>query len=144
MDRFNRVFQKTTENTTGQLYVEMSRLVRIYAANILTINSVGDNLKDLDFSDDNLLEKEDLGIDTNTWALISVLEEEYDTTPFFYAVRKFYIATITKMIKKFPFGDTLLQGLGILVPDKVATYSLDTVVTLARRFLELSDPISLD
>ena len=67
MDRFNRVSQKTTENTTGQLYVEMSRLVRIYAANILTreaINSVSDNL---DFSDVNFLRKEDLGIGTNTW-----------------------------------------------------------------------------
>ena len=81
-------------------------------------------------------------------ALISVLKEEYDTTPFFNAVRKLYIASITKklMIKKFLFGDTLLQDLGILVPGKVATYSMDTVVRLARRFpqLELSDPTSLD
>ena len=123
--------------------------MRLYAANILTreaINTVGDHLKDLDFSDENLLEKEDLGIGMNTWASISALEEEYDTAPFFNAVMKFYIATITKMIKKFPFGDTLLQDLGILVPDKVATYSVDTVVRLARRFpqLELCDPTSLD
>ena len=32
------------------------------------------------------------------------------------------------MIKKFPFGDTLLQDLGNLVPDKVTTYSIDTVI----------------
>ena len=48
MDRFNRVFQKSTENTTCQLYTEMRRLVRLYAANLLereAIVAVGDNLQ---------------------------------------------------------------------------------------------------
>ena len=45
------------------------------------------------------------------------------------------------MIEKFPFGDTLLQDLGVLVPDKVSTYSVETIVRLAKR---LSDPSSLD
>ena len=36
MDNFNKVFQKSTENTTCQLYSEMSRLVRVYASNLLT------------------------------------------------------------------------------------------------------------
>ena len=49
------------------------------------------------------------------------------------------------MIKKFPFGDTL-QDLGVLVPDKVSTYSVETITRLAKRFpqLGLSDPTSLD
>ena len=34
MDKFNRLFQKSTENTTCQLYSEMCRLVRLYASNI--------------------------------------------------------------------------------------------------------------
>ena len=29
-DRFNRLFQKSTENTTSQLYDKMNRLVRLY------------------------------------------------------------------------------------------------------------------
>ena len=52
----------------------------------------------LDFIDENLLEKEDLGSGTNTWASLAALEEEYDTAPFFIAVTKFYSATITTMI----------------------------------------------
>ena len=51
----------------------------------------------IDFSDENLLEKEDLGIGTNTWASIAALEEEYDTAPFFNAVMKFCIVTITNL-----------------------------------------------
>ena len=49
------------------------------------------------------------------------------------------------MIKKFPFGDTL-QDLGVLVPDKVSTYSVETITRLAKRFpqLGLSDPSFLD
>ena len=35
MDRFNRMFQKSNENTTCQLYNEMCRLTRLYAANVL-------------------------------------------------------------------------------------------------------------
>ena len=149
MDRFNCVFQKSTENTTSQLYSEMSRLVRLYAANVLTteaIKSVGDDLKSLKFTDENLLGKEDLGIGETTWTLIAALEEECDIAPFFDAVKKFYVATIQKMIKKFPFGDTLLQDLEILIPDKVTSFSINTIFRLAKRFpqLELSDPNSLD
>ena len=47
MDRFNRLFQKSTENTTCQLYSEMSRLARLYASNLLkteTIIAAGDDL----------------------------------------------------------------------------------------------------
>ena len=35
MDKFNRLFQKSPQNTTCQLYTEMSRLVRLYASNLL-------------------------------------------------------------------------------------------------------------
>ena len=47
MDRFNCLFQKSNENTSCQLYSEMSRLVRLYASNLLkgeAITAVGDNL----------------------------------------------------------------------------------------------------
>ena len=35
LDKFNRLCQKFTQNTTCQLYTEMSRLVRLYASNIM-------------------------------------------------------------------------------------------------------------
>ena len=47
IDRFNIVFQKSTENTTCQLFDEISRLVRLYASNLLTketIVAVGDKI----------------------------------------------------------------------------------------------------
>ncbi len=67
MDRFNRVFQKSNENTTSQLYTEMSRLVKLYAANVLkadSITEVGDNIQNLCFESDMQLARENLVIST--------------------------------------------------------------------------------
>ena len=52
MGRFNRLFQRSSENTTCELNVEMNRLVRLYAANLLTTEAIleaNQNLKLLDF-----------------------------------------------------------------------------------------------
>ena len=69
-----------------------------------------------------------------------------DTQPFFLSVRKFYLATLKKMLQKFPFGDSLLKDLGIVQPNKTASYPASTVKTLAKRFpqIELSSSDSLD
>ena len=91
MDRFNRTFQKSYENTTCQLYIEINRLVRLYAVNILTtasIEAASGNFKGLNFTDQ--LEDENLGIGNDTWIAVATMEEEHDTKPFFVAVRKFY------------------------------------------------------
>ena len=40
MDRFNCLFQKSTQNTTCQLYTEMYRLVRLHASNLLKAEAV--------------------------------------------------------------------------------------------------------
>ena len=148
MDCFSRVFQKSTENTTCELYTEMSRLVRLYAANLLktpAILNAADDLSKLSFSEENQLSDESLGIGTNTWTCISQLEEE-DISPFFQSVRSFYVQSIQKMLKKFPFGDSLMKDLGILQPDRVNSYTVETVVKLGKRFpqLRLDDPQSVD
>ena len=144
MDTFSRLFQKSIENTTCELYSEMNRLVRLYAGNVLkteVILAAGDNLKDLKLDRDSQVSDEYLGIGTDTWACIGDLEKELDPKPFFSAVRSFYLATIQKMLKKFPFGDPLFKDLGILLPSKVS----DTVIRLAKRFpqLGLSDSESI-
>ena len=149
MDKFNRLFQKSTKNTTCQLYTEMNRLVRLYASNLLkpaTILAVGDNLSLLSFARTGQLLDENLGLGDNTWLHISDLEEEQDCKPFFTAVRSFYVATIQKMLKKFPFSDTILKDLGIINPLQVNSYSFDTIQRLAKRFkqLGLADSASLD
>ncbi len=148
IDRFNCIFQKSYQNTTCQLYVEINRLVKLYAANLLTSASIqasGTNLKNLKF--DSQLENEHLGIGTETWAAISVFEQERNTKPFFEAVRKFYVTSIKKMIQKFPFGDSLFRDLEILLPTKLtSTTTISIALKLAERFpqLEISDTFSLD
>ena len=140
MDRFSRTFQKSTENTTCEVYDEMCRLVRLYASNILkkeAILEVGDDLKKLKLDASSQVTDEHLGIGDDTWVSVADLEQEYDTKPFFSAVRKFYLETIQKMLKKFPFGDTLMKNLSILDPNKVCSFSSATVVGLAKRFPQL-------
>ena len=102
MDRFNRLFQKSSENTTCQLHAEMIRLVRLYASNLSkteTITAAEDDLTSLNSTRNKQLDGEDLGIGYDTWTCISAIEEEMDTKPFFRGVRDFYIATIKKMLK---------------------------------------------
>ncbi len=78
----------------------------IYAVNILTQQSqAGDNLHTIGLNDrTNLKPNESLGIciGDDTWAGVSELEKELNTTPFFEAVKEFYLATLRKMLKKFP------------------------------------------
>ena len=53
------------------------------------------------------------------WAYLSDIEEEYDPKPLFKAVRDFYVASLKKMLKKFPFGDSILD---IINPDKFCLF----------------------
>ena len=57
------------------------------------------------------LTNENLGLGS-AWVYISVLEEEEDIKPFYSAVHSFYVVTLQKMLKKFPFGDSILKDLG--------------------------------
>ena len=149
MDRFNRLFQKSTQNTTCQLHTEMTRLVRLYASNLLrpeSITVVGDNLSQLSFAQENQLDDENLGLGDATWAYLSSLEEEFDPKPFYQAVRSFYVASLKKMLKKFPFGDSILKDLGVINPDQTCTYDFSVVEGLAKRFPQLgvADSESID
>lgn len=125
----------------------MSRLVRLFASNILkpdTIHSV-DNLSHLSLARKDHLDDENLGVGTDTWAYLSAMEEDSDPKPFYTAVRNFYVATL-KMLKKFPFGDSILNDLGVINPEQVCANSVDIVKSLATRFpqLELADAEALD
>ena len=93
MNRFNRFSQKTTENTTAELYIEISRRTRLYISNFVKleiIQDAADNLTILSLTDENLLDNEELGIGTDTWATLTVLQEEMPLTLFFVAVKQFY------------------------------------------------------
>ena len=73
-----------------------------------------------------LLADENLGLGTNTWLYLSEVEE-LEAKPLYKAVRSFYIATLQKMIKKFPFSDSILKDLGIINPEQVCSYSFRTI-----------------
>ena len=123
----------------------MSKLVRLYASNLLKIESitaVGDNLKQLSFSSSDQLADEELGIGDATWVYLSEMEEDYETKPFFKAVRSFYVDSLKKLLKKLPFGD--MKDLGIINPDQVCGYSFSTVKSLAKRFPQLGLDSSID
>ena len=95
---------------------------------------------------DNLLAKDKIGIGTKTWLCVAELEETVTTTPFFQAVKDFYVASTRKILKQFPFGDTLLKDLSILQPDSAPFFSVEKLLSLAKHFPQvgLADSRSLD
>ena len=98
------------------LYTETNRLMGVYAANLLkhdVILAAGDNLKHLSLDKRGQLTDENLCNGTATWTCFAQLESTHDIKPFFTAVRTFYVETIKKMQKKFPFDDSLMKHLGI-------------------------------
>ena len=148
MDQFNCLFQKSTENTTSQLYDAMNWLVRLYASKFLsdsTILAASDNLKDLHFDEANHVSNEHLGIGDDTWASVSQLEHLHDTAPFFKAIRSFYVSSTKKMLVKFPLEDSLMKDLRIIQPEHTSSFSFNTITSLAKRFppIGLNDAISL-
>ena len=112
----------------------------MYASNLLkpeAITAVRDYLSNLSFARTNQLADENLGLGNDTWVYLAGMDEEHDPKPLYVAVRSFYVATVKKMLKKFPFGDTILKDFGIINPDKVTTYSFQTIKSLAKRFSQL-------
>ena len=67
-----------------------------------SITSVGSNLSLLSLERENQLDDKNLGVGSDTWVSLAELQEEYDLKPFFTAVRNFYVASIKKMLQKFP------------------------------------------
>ena len=101
MDKFNRLFQKSTQDAICQLYTEMSRLVSLYASNVLkpeSITAVAEELSKLSFASAIQLTDENLEFGDSTWAALSAMEDEFDTKPFYQAVWDFYVEKIAEKI----------------------------------------------
>ena len=98
----------------------------------LLICGVPSNLSLLSLEHENQLDDENLGVGSDTWVSLTELQEEYNLKPFFTAVRNFYVASIKKMLQKIPFSDSFLKDLGVLQPENTASYSVDTVLGLAK------------
>ena len=91
MNRFNRLFQKSSENTTCELYVEMNRCSTICSkcSDNEAILEANDNLTLLNFDAINQLSDQNLGIGDNTWIALALVEQEHDTKSFFASIRNF-------------------------------------------------------
>ena len=64
MDRFNRSFQKSNENTTCELYTDTVRLTKIYAVNFFTeeaVRKAGDKIHLVDMDKVKLCENLSIG-----------------------------------------------------------------------------------
>ncbi len=88
---------------------------------------MGKDISKLSFASANQLADENFGLGDSTWEALSEMEEEFDIKPFYQAVRDFYAVSLNKMLKKFPFGNTILKDLGIINPDIVCTYNFTTI-----------------
>ena len=104
MDRFNSLFQKSTQNAT---YTEMNRLIRLYASNSLkaeAITAAGDDLRKLSFTTTSQLADDNLGLG-NDWAYLVGLEEDNDPKLFYQAVhRDFTWPQLGKCSRSFLLG----------------------------------------
>ena len=126
MDRFNRSFQKSNENTTCVLYTDIVRLTNIYVVNFLTeeaVRKAGDKIHLVDM--DKVTLYENLSIGDETWLCISALEEEMDTKPFLCVkastrllfrnfLRTFHLAT--QFYKIWVLSNQQRQGLVLYLP----------------------------
>ena len=134
-----QTYTNTHRPSAVLLSFEISRLTRLYISNFVkleVIQDAADNLTTLPLTDEILLDNEELGIGTDTWATLTVLQEEMPFTPFFVAVKQLYRRSTEKMLKKFPFGDSLFRDLLVLNP-KVSGCKVDILVSLAKRFPQL-------
>ncbi|XP_061191661.1 uncharacterized protein LOC133199855 [Saccostrea echinata] len=77
------------------------------------------------------------------WTARNYLTAHDDLPPetvnkFFRSVREFYCTTTETMVKKFPFNDKVLKGIGFLNPSTKDKISTDDIVSLSERFCSFS------
>ena len=110
------------------------------------ILAAGNVLSTLSLDSEGEVPGENLGIGNDTWVLITQLEEYADPKPLNSDIRQFYVATIKKMHKNFPFNDSLLKKLEMIIPEATCSNLISAVIDLSKRFLQigLTDSTSLD
>ena len=132
----DRLLKKSTQNITCQLYTEMNRLVRLYASNLLkaeAVTAAGDDLRKLSFTTASQLADENLVILGHTlrdWKRIMTLNHSIKQSVDFIWPQLGKINA-----QEVSFWGFNIERLGN--PDKVTTYSFETIKSLAKRFPQL-------
>ena len=144
VNAFSTAFQATTYTTIHQLHPEMSRLTKrilcyFVDAGVIDINDVTNT----PYEDRNhQLDDETIEVGEKARSLAHNLCENgmgREVESFFRSARTFYVAFVKTLVKKFPFGSTILCDLRILNPSERRTYKdfPAAVVRLAKCFPQL-------
>ena len=139
--KFSVAFQ-TSASRIGTLHSDVRSLLKSFMSNIVDpdILQSHDDVTSVDYqSRSNQVCDDELGIATSTRLLLfGELEDTVHGTAiekrFFTCVREFYVATISKMLKKFPFTESVIKELSFLDPLKRSNSSCSEIMSLASRF----------
>jgi len=121
LNAFNTIFQ-TDATQIGILIPEMNRLLRLFMAKFhqSVIKSATDLTK-VSFADRSVQLVDDiLTVGMAIRAMVADSDDDLadsTRTRIFKSVRHFYVAIVEKMVKIFPFHDTVLKNLSVLNPD---------------------------
>ena len=123
MTEFNTLFQ-SEETQIGVLVPECKRLLRKFMAKFVTMQLIKPNADDLtkiDFKDTTKqLSNDYIAIGAKAKTMLVDEQDSISATMerrFYDSVRQYYVATVDKMLKIFPFKNSTLKDLSILNPD---------------------------
>ena len=144
INAFSTAFQATSYTTIHQLHPEMTRLTKrilcyFVDASVIDINDVINT----PYEDQNhQLDDDKLEIGEAAQSLAHNLCEDgmgQEVNNFLRSVRTFYATFVKTLVKKFPFGSTVLSDLRILNPLERRTFNdfPAAVVRLAKHFPQL-------
>ena len=146
LNAFNTIFQ-TDATQIAILMPEMNRLLRLFMAKFVlmrAIKSATDRTK-VCFADRSVqLDDDILAVGMAMRTMLADSEDDLTDgtrTHIFKSVRLFYVAIVEKMVKIFPFHNTVLKDLAVVNPDPKLcdTWSPMMVRNLATRFSIVAD-----
>lgn len=149
LNEFNTTFQAGAA-MIGHLHSEMVRLLRRLMGKFVktAVITASRDLTSVNFTDrDNQHDDDNIAVGLQTREYLKdnqVILPPHTVTRFFASVRSFYLAVISKMVKKFPFSDETLKALAFLNPDTREKVTSDEVVQLGKRFTPELPATSID
>ncbi|KAJ8333719.1 hypothetical protein SKAU_G00410380 [Synaphobranchus kaupii] len=122
-----------------RLHKEMCNLVRRYLGRFLPAHLIADvPLKEIEFQDTSLqLPDEDLFIGQQAQTFLEDNKDELSVPRILLAVRGFFVAVTSKMLKVFPLDNTVLQNLYVLDPELRYTFTPSSVIELGKKLPQL-------
>ena len=139
VNAFNVAFQATTHTTIHQLHPEMKRLTTRILRYFVDADAIDDVTKTPFKEPSSQLNDDQLEVGEEARQLDQRQREDgmgAEVDIFFHRVRLFYVTFVKTLMKKFPFGSTVLCDLRILNPSERRTLKdfPAAVLCLAKQF----------